>query len=50
MDGVRVEFADGWVNVRKSNTEPLLRLIAEFDTRGKLDERVAKLVRAIENA
>lgn len=50
MDGVRVEFADGWVNVRKSNTEPLLRLIAEFDARGKLEERVARLVRAIENA
>jgi len=29
MDGVRIEFEDGWVNVRKSNTEPYLRLIAE---------------------
>ena len=47
MDGVRVEFADGWVNVRKSNTEPLLRLIAEFDTREKLEGRVAMLRQAI---
>ena len=29
MDGVRVEFADGWVSLRKSNTEPYLRLVAE---------------------
>ena len=29
IDGTRLEFADGWINVRKSNTEPYLRLIAE---------------------
>ena len=29
IDGVRLEFADGWVNVRKSNTEPYLRLLVE---------------------
>jgi len=29
FDGVRVEFADWWFNVRKSNTEPYLRLIVE---------------------
>jgi phosphomannomutase len=29
IDGVRLEFADGWINVRKSNTEPYLRLIVE---------------------
>ena len=32
MDGVRVEFADGWLNVRKSNTEPYLRLLVERRT------------------
>ena len=29
IDGVRLEFADGWINIRKSNTEPYLRLVAE---------------------
>jgi len=29
FDGVRIEFADWWVNVRKSNTEPYLRMIVE---------------------
>ena len=28
-DGVRVDFADGWVHLRPSNTEPIVRLIAE---------------------
>ena len=29
IDGVRLEFSDGWINIRKSNTEPYLRLVAE---------------------
>jgi phosphomannomutase len=29
LDGVRVECADGWVLVRASNTEPIVRIIAE---------------------
>jgi phosphomannomutase len=31
-DGVRVDFADGWVHFRASNTEPIARLIAEAAT------------------
>lgn len=31
MDGVRVEYAEGWFNIRKSNTEPFLRLVVECD-------------------
>jgi phosphomannomutase len=33
LDGVTVSFADWWFNVRGSNTEPLLRLNVEGDTR-----------------
>ena len=29
MDGIRIEYDEGWINIRKSNTEPFLRLIAE---------------------
>ena len=29
MDGIRIEYDEGWINIRKSNTEPVLRLIAE---------------------
>jgi len=31
-DGLRVDVADGWVHLRPSNTEPILRLIAEAKT------------------
>jgi phosphomannomutase len=31
-DGVRVDFEDGWVHIRTSNTEPILRIIAEGAT------------------
>lgn len=29
IDGIRFDFADCWVHVRKSNTEPVIRIIAE---------------------
>ncbi|MEM6854894.1 MAG: phosphoglucosamine mutase [Planctomycetota bacterium] len=32
QDGVRVDWADRWVHVRPSNTEPILRIIAEAST------------------
>ena len=47
MDGIRIEYAEGWINIRKSNTEPYLRLIAECDTRERLEAWVADLKSAI---
>ena len=47
IDGIRLEFADGWINVRKSNTEPYLRLIAEFRERDTLVWREALLKAAV---
>jgi phosphomannomutase len=29
IDGVRIEFDDDWVHLRKSNTEPIIRIYAE---------------------
>jgi phosphomannomutase len=37
-DGVRVEWPDAWLHVRASNTEPLLRVIAEADSAERADE------------
>jgi len=39
-DGVRVDFPDGWVHIRPSNTEPILRLIAEARTADRVSELV----------
>jgi phosphomannomutase len=33
LDGVTISYPDWWLNVRPSNTEPLLRLNVEGDTR-----------------
>ncbi|MFM7310363.1 MAG: hypothetical protein ACKOZY_07125 [Flavobacteriales bacterium] len=30
---MKFDFADGWVHLRKSNTEPIIRIIAEHQTR-----------------
>lgn len=38
LDGVTIEYPDWWLNVRKSNTEPLLRLNVEGDTRELMEK------------
>ena len=43
FDGYRVEFADWWFNIRPSNTEPYLRLLAEAKTQTMLDEKLKKI-------
>ena len=47
FDGYRIEFADWWFNVRKSNTEPYLRLVAEARTDHMLQEKVAEIAAII---
>ena len=47
LDGLTVEFADWWCNVRPSNTEPLLRLNIEARSKELLDERTAALLAVI---
>ncbi|MFZ4619649.1 MAG: phosphoglucosamine mutase [Bacteroidota bacterium] len=39
-DGLKIDFPDSWVHLRKSNTEPIIRIIAEARSR----EEAAKLV------
>lgn len=46
IDGVRIDFADGWVHVRSSNTEPIARIIAEAPTKARAEELVAKAAKA----
>ena len=43
LDGVTIDHGDWWFNVRKSNTEPLLRLNLETDSKEKLDQKLAEL-------
>jgi phosphomannomutase len=43
LDGITVEYPDWWFNVRKSNTEPLLRLVLEGSTAALRDEGYARV-------
>lgn len=48
IDGVKIDFEDGWVHFRKSNTEPIVRVYSEAQTRKKAEEiagRVLSIVR-----
>jgi phosphomannomutase len=43
VDGITVEYDDWWFNVRKSNTEPLLRLTLEGKTRERMEAGYARV-------
>ena len=47
-DGVKIDFADGWVHLRRSNTEPIIRVYSEADTMQHADalaHRVMNMVK-----
>jgi phosphomannomutase len=47
LDGLRLDWEDGWVHVRPSNTEPIVRIIAEAHTKEdarRLCQEVGKVV------
>ena len=50
LDGLTVEFDTWWFNLRPSNTEPLLRLNLEAETRDECDARVVELLSLITRA
>ena len=35
IDGLKIDFKDGWVHLRKSNTEPIIRIYAESEGKDK---------------
>lgn len=41
-DGVRVDWPDGWVQMRRSNTEPIVRIMAEARTPRAASELLAR--------
>ena len=38
IDGVKIDFADSWVHLRKSNTEPIIRIYSEASTMEEADK------------
>ena len=48
IDGVKIDFPDKWVHLRKSNTEPIIRIYSEATSEEdaqKIGEQIISLVR-----
>jgi len=44
IDGVKIDFADNWVHLRKSNTEPIIRIYTEASSQEKADALALRII------
>lgn len=49
IDGVKIDFATKWVHLRKSNTEPIIRIYTEAETQLLADELANKIIAEIKS-
>lgn len=50
IDGVKIDFPESWVHLRKSNTEPIIRIYSEAETMEKADalaEEIKKVISSL---
>ena len=50
IDGVKIDFADSWVHMRKSNTEPIIRIYSEaktMDEARRLGEKMKEVITSL---
>ena len=47
IDGVKIDFPDKWVHLRKSNTEPIIRIYSEARTMKEAEELGGELIQII---
>ncbi len=50
IDGVKIDFKDSWVHLRKSNTEPIIRIYSEAATADEADalaESIKKIIKEV---
>ncbi|EHO72750.1 hypothetical protein HMPREF9140_00510 [Prevotella micans F0438] len=47
IDGVKLDFANSWVHLRKSNTEPIIRIYSEASTADDADALGKKLMQVV---
>ena len=48
IDGVKIDFAENWVHLRKSNTEPIIRIYTEAKTMDEADALAKRFISEIE--
>ena len=44
IDGVKIDFAENWVHLRKSNTEPIIRIYTEAATQQLADDLAIRII------
>jgi len=49
IDGVKIDFADKWVHLRKSNTEPIIRIYTEAKSQDMADDLADSFITTIKN-
>jgi phosphomannomutase len=47
IDGVKIDFATEWVHLRKSNTEPIIRIYTEAPTQVEADQLAERIIAEI---
>ena len=47
IDGVKIDFEESWVHLRKSNTEPIMRIYTEATSQDKADALAQKIIKEI---
>ena len=47
IDGVKIDFAENWVHLRKSNTEPIIRIYTEAKTQDEADALALRIIAEI---
>jgi len=47
IDGVKIDFKSEWVHLRKSNTEPIIRIYTESTTQNNADELAKTIMKEI---
>ncbi len=48
IDGVKIDFAENWIHLRKSNTEPIIRIYTEAKSQSEADNLADRIIGEIE--
>lgn len=49
VDGVKIDFAENWAHLRKSNTEPIIRIYTEAKSQAEADDLGDKIIEKIKS-
>jgi phosphomannomutase len=47
IDGLKIDFADSWVHLRKSNTEPIIRIYSEANISAQAESLAARFIQEL---